>query len=534
MEKFDYIIIGAGSAGCVLANRLTAISSNKVLLLEAGGRDTSPWIHIPGGYFKTMHNPKTDWCFETENESGLGNRKMNFPRGKTLGGSSSINGMLYIRGQSNDYNYWRQLGNVGWSWEDVLPYFKKAEDNQQGENDFHGVGGPLKVEKMRASFKVLDLFMEAAEEFGYKQTPDFNTGNNEGMGYFPLNVKNGFRCSTAVGYLNPIKKRKNLKILTNAHIKNIIFENVKAIGVNFWKNNQLLTARANREIILSAGTIGSPHILQASGVGPGALLKKNNINVIKDHPSVGANLIDHLMLRPVYKVKNLDTLNDIYYSYYKKIITGMKFFLFKKGPLAVGASYLCGFIKSDKHLEMPNLQFHVSPASTDFLGKTTLHKFPAFTPTITNLRPTSRGKVEIKSADTRIAPKIQMNYLSTDEDKEMAGKSIKITRNIVMNSKAFKKYEPEELRPGIHIADNETLANEAGKYANTIFHPVSTCRMGKDEKAVVSDRLVAHGLENLRIVDASIMPHITSGNTNAPTIMIAEKASDMIIEDNKS
>ena len=534
MENFDYIIIGGGSAGCVLANRLTTNPKIKVLLLEAGGKDTNPWIHIPGGYFKTMHNPNTDWCFKTEKEVGLNNREMNFPRGKTLGGSSSINGMLYIRGQSNDYDYWRQLGNVGWAWKDVLPYFIKSEDNQQGKDDFHGVGGPLKVEKMRASFKVLDLFMEAAEEFGYPRTSDFNTGNNEGMGYFPLNVKNGYRCSAAIGYLNPVKKRKNLKILTNAHIKNIEFENRKAISVNFWKNNHLLKVKTNKEIILSAGTVGSPHILQASGVGPGDLLKKYNINVVKDHASVGKNLHDHLMLRPVYKVKNLDTLNDIYHSYYRKIITGIKFFVFKKGPLTVGASYLCGFIKSDNYLETPNLQFHVSPASTDFLGKTTLHNFPAFTPTITNLRPTSRGKVEIKSVDTRIAPKIKMNYLSTDEDKEMAGKSIKITRNIVMNSKAFNRYEPEELRPGIHITDNETLAQEAGKYANTIFHPVSTCRMGKDEKAVVNDRLVAHGLKNLRIVDASIIPHITSGNTNAPTIMIAEKAADMIIANSKS
>ena len=534
MEQFDYIIVGAGSAGCVLANRLSANPKIKVLLLEAGGKDTNPWIHIPGGYFKTMHNPNTDWCFKIEKDPGLNNREMNFPRGKTLGGSSSINGMLYIRGQSNDYDYWRQLGNVGWSWEDVLPYFKKSEDNQQGEDKFHGVGGPLAVEKMRASFKVLDLFMEAAEEFGYPKTSDFNTGNNEGMGYFPLNVKNGYRCSTAVGYLNPIKKRKNLKILTNAHIKNIEFENRKAVSVNFWKNNQLLNDKTNKEIILSAGTVGSPHILQASGVGPGDLLKKNNINVVKNHPSVGKNLHDHLMLRPVYKVKNLNTLNDIYHSYYRKIITGINFFLFKKGPLTVGASYLCGFIKSDNNLETPNLQFHVSPASTDFLGKTTLHNFPAFTPTIVNLRPTSRGKIEIKSPDTRIAPKIQMNYLSTDEDREMAGKAIKITRNIVMNSKAFKEYEPEELRPGINITDNETLAKEAGKYANTIFHPVSTCRMGNDEKAVVNDKLVAHGLENLRIVDASIMPHITSGNTNAPTIMIAEKAADMIIASSKS
>jgi len=500
MNNFDYIIIGAGSAGCVLANRLTKNANINVLLLEAGGKDTNPWIHIPGGYFKTMHNPNTDWCFKTEKEVGLDNREINYPRGKTLGGSSSINGMLYIRGQANDYNYWRQLGNVGWSWEDVLPYFKKAEDNQEGENEFHGVGGPLKVEKIRATFKVLDLFLDAAEEFGYHKINDFNNGNNEGMGYFPVNVKNGFRCSTAVGYLNPVKKRKNLKILTKAHIKNIEFENRKAVSVNFWKNNQLLNVKTNKEIILSAGTVGSPHILQVSGVGPGDLLKKNNINVVKDHPSIGKNLHDHLMLRPVYKVKNLDTLNDIYHSYYRKLITGIKFFLFKKGPLTVGASYLCGFIKSDNYLDTPNLQFHVSPASTDFLGKTTLHNFPAFTPTIVNLRPTSRGKIEIKSPDTRIAPKIQMNYLSTDEDKEMAGKAIKITRNIVMNSKAFKEYDPEELRPGINITDNETLAKEAGKYANTIFHPVSTCRMGNDEKAVVNDNYKLKDKEFISII----------------------------------
>ena len=534
MEEFDYIIIGAGSAGCVLANRLSANPKMKILLLEAGGKDTSPWIHIPGGYFKTMHNPKTDWCFKIEKDKGLNNREMNYPRGKTLGGSSSINGMLYIRGQSNDYDYWRQLGNVGWSWEDVLPYFKKSEDNQNGENEFHGVGGPIKVEKIRSTFKVLDLFLEASTEFGYKKTSDFNSGNNEGMGYFPFTVKNGFRCSASVGYLNPVKKRKNLKILTEAHIKNIEFKNNKATKVNYWKGNELFSVKVNKEIILSAGSIGSPHILQASGVGPGELLKKNNINITKDLPGVGKNLTDHLMLRPVYKIKNLETLNDIYYSYYKKILTGLKFFILRKGPLTVGASYLCGFIKSDPHLETPNLQFHVSPASTDYLGKSTLHNFPAFTPTIANIRPTSRGSIEIKSPDTRISPKIFMNYLSTDEDREIAGKSIKIVRKIVMNSKAYKPYEPEELRPGINITDDETLADEAGKYANTIFHPVSTCRMGNDENAVVNNRLFAYGFKNLRIVDASVMPHITSGNTNAPTIMIAEKASDMIIEDSKS
>ena len=496
MENFDYIIIGAGSAGCVLANRLSENPKNKILLLEAGGKDTNPWIHIPGGYFKTMHNPKTDWCFNTEKEPNCDNREMVYPRGKTLGGSSSINGMLYIRGQSNDYNYWRQLGNVGWSWEDVLPYFKNSEDFQFGENEFHGSGGPIKVEKIRATFIVLDLFLEAAEEFGYKKTEDFNNGNNEGMGYFPLTVKNGFRCSTAVGYLNPVKNRKNLKIITNAHTKNIGFENNKATTVNFWTNNNLTSAKANKEIILSAGTIGSPHILQASGIGPGELLKNNNINVIKNHPGVGRNLTDHLMLRPVYKIKNLETLNDIYYSMTKKVITGMKYIFLRKGPLTVGASYLCGFIKSDSYLETPNLQFHVSPASTDLLGKSSLHKFPGFTPTITNVRPTSRGSIELKSPDTRIPPKIKMNYLSTDEDREIAGKSIKIVRDIVMNSKAYKEYDPEELRPGINITDNQSLAKEAGKFANTIFHPVSTCRMGNDDNAVVNDRCIAHGLEN--------------------------------------
>ena len=534
MENFDYIIIGAGSAGCVLANRLSANPNNKILLIEAGGKDNNPWIHIPGGYFKTMHNPETDWCFKTEKEPNCDNREMVYPRGKTLGGSSSINGMLYIRGQSNDYNYWRQLGNVGWSWEDVLPYFKKSEDFQFGKNEFHGSGGPIKVEKIRATFKVLDLFLEAAEEFGYKKTEDFNNGNNEGMGYFPFTIKNCFRCSAAVWYLNPIKNRKNLKIVTKAHTKNIEFENKKASKINYWQNGQLVTVSANKEIILSAGTISSPQILQASGIGPGELLKKNNIEVIKNHPGVGTNLTDHLMLRPVYKIKNLETLNDIYYSLAKKVKTGLQFLLFRKGPLTVGASYVCGFIKSDPSLETPNLQFHVSPASTDLLGKSSLHKFPAFTPTITNVRPTSRGSIEIKSPDTRIYPKIKMNYLSTEEDREIAGKSLKIVRNIVMNSKAYKEYQPEELRPGIDINDNETLVTEAGKYANTIFHPVSTCRMGNDDNAVVNDRLVTHGLNNLRIVDASVMPHITSGNTNAPTIMIAEKASDMIIEDSKA
>ena len=534
MSAFDYVIIGAGSAGCVLANRLTANPKISVLLIEAGGKDTNPWIHIPGGYFKTMHNPKTDWCFKIQSDPGLDGRRMNYPRGKTLGGSSSINGLLYIRGQSRDYDYWRQLGNVGWSWEDVLPYFKKSEDNQRGENEFHGKGGPLSVEDMRVKMKVLDTFIDAAEEFGFPRQPDFNTGENEGLGYFQVTQRNGLRCSTAVGYLNPIKNRKNLKIVTKSHVKNIEFNNNRATAVNYWQNNQLTKVKANAEIILSAGSIGSPHILQASGIGPGELLKKNNVHVIKDQPAVGKNLQDHLMLRPVYRIKNLETLNEVYHNLFKKMITGINYFVFRKGPLTMGASHLCGFIKSDEHLETPNLQFHVSPMSTDVLGNTTLHKFPAFTPTICNIKPTSRGSVELDGNDTRNDPKIRMNYLSTPEDRDIAGKAIKITRKIVMESKAFRPYEPSELRPGIDITDNEQLATEAGKFANTVFHPVSTCRMGNDRESVVSDRLLAHGLKGLRIVDASVMPSITSGNTNAPTIMIAEKGSDFILEDQKN
>jgi len=533
MNEFDYIIIGAGSAGCVLANRLSSIISNKILLIDAGGKDTNPWIQIPAGYFKTMHNPLTDWCFKIQSDPGLNGREMNFPRGKVLGGSSSINGLLYIRGQSQDYDHWRQLGNLGWSWDDVLPYFKKSENQERGENKFHNTGGPLSVSDQRIKLKLLDIFIEATEEFGIPRTEDFNTGNNEGCGYFQVTENNGLRCSTAIAYLNPIKKRKNLKILTNAHVKNIEFENYKAVAVNYWKNGNIIKVKSNNEIILSAGSIGSPHILQASGVGPNNLLKKNNIEVIKNHPFVGKNLHDHLMLRPVYTVKNIETLNELYHSYYKKIIAGLNFIFFRKGPLTMGASQLCGFTKSDAHLETPNLQFHVAPMSTDMLGGGALHKFPAFTPTICNLRPTSRGHVELVDADTRIAPKITMNYLSTPEDQDIAVKSIKITRKIVLESKAFKIFNPQEMRPGTHITNDSQLIKEVGKFANTVFHAVGTCRMGNDQKSVVNDRLIVYGLKNLRIVDASIMPHITSGNTNAPTIMIAEKGSDMIIEDSK-
>jgi len=530
---YDFIVIGGGSAGCVLANRLSADPSKRVLLLEAGGRDSNPWIHVPVGYFKTLHNPKTDWCYKTDPDPDLNGRRIDWPRGKVLGGSSSINGLLYVRGQSADYDRWRQLGNVGWSYEDVLPYFKRAEDQERGDDEYHGTGGPLSVSDMRYRSRICDAFIAAAEEVGVPRNDDFNGSVQEGAGYFQLTTRKGWRCSTAVAYLKPARRRKNLEIHTHAHVERLRFggdDGTTVTGVSYAVGPEKRTTnlKPGGEVVLSAGAIGSPQILQVSGIGPGDVLREAGVAVHTDLPGVGRNLQDHLQIRMVYRV-NVPTLNNQINNALRRALIGMEYALFRTGPMSMGASQVCVFAKTQPGMDTPDIQYHFQPLSADKPG-IEMHPFSGVTASVCQLRPESVGRIEITSPDPQAYPSIQPNYLSSTKDQQTAVDAIRFTRNL-MKTRAMRPFVVEEVTPGpAHQSDAELLES-ARNISQTIYHPVGTCKMGNDAAGVVDDRLRVRGIRGLRVADASIMPAIVSGNTNAPTIMVGEKAADMILDD---
>jgi len=534
-EHYDYIVVGAGSAGCVVANRLSADPSISVALLEAGGADTNPWIHIPVGYFKTIHNPATDWCYETEPDPGLNGRSIKWPRGKVLGGSSSINGLLYVRGQREDYDDWAAKGLDQWSYQHVLPYFKKAEDYEHGESEYHGANGPLKVSDMTFTRPICNDFINAVHAQDVPLTDDVNGENQEGAGYFQLTAHKGRRCSTAVGYLKPARKRDNLTIITNAHVTALEFDGSRANAV-LYRNSKDLNGKAtkltcNQEIILCGGAINSPQLLQLAGIGPGSLLQELGIDVVVDSPEVGANLKDHLQIRTVYKTQKPVTLNDELSNWHQKGRAALQYLFTRSGPLSMAASQAVAFCRTRLSNQRPDIQYHFQPLSADSPGEG-LHPFSAVTASVCQLRPTSHGNITIRSTDPLEAPKIVPNYLSTDLDCQTAVESIKYTRQI-MQAPSMAVHIKEEMLPDPNAQSDEELLEEARNISNTIYHPTSTCRMGRDAGAVTDERLRVKGVERLRVVDASVMPDIVSGNTNAPTIMIAEYASDMILEDRK-
>ena len=529
---FDYIIVGAGTAGCLLANRLSADGKSQVLLLEAGGRDTYMWIHIPVGYLYTMNNPRTDWCFRTEPSPGLNGRTIAYPRGKVLGGCTAINGMIYMRGQSRDYDQWRQMGNTGWSWDDVLPCFKRSEDHFMGADEHHGAGGEWRVEEARIAWEILDAFREACAQVGIPKISDFNTGDNEGAAYFQVNQRSGVRWTATKGFLRPAAKRKNLSIVTHAHTTRVLFDGNKAVGVSYDRKGQNVEVRATGEVLLAAGAVASPQLLELSGIGEPRVLKQHGIDVRCPLPGVGTNLQDHLQLRTAYKVSNVRTLNEWSNSLFGKIEIALRYALFRKGPMSMAPSQLGVFAKSDPARDTANLQYHVQPLTLGAFGEP-LDAFPAITASVCDLRPESRGSIHIRNSDPKSAPLIAPNYLSAPADRRVAADAIKLTRRI-MSAQALEPYAPQEFRPGANVVGDEELAAAAGDIGTTIFHPVGTCKMGSDPMAVVDERLRVHGLDGLRVIDASIMPTITSGNTNSPTLMIAEKAAQMIVEDRRS
>ncbi|MCP3727042.1 GMC family oxidoreductase N-terminal domain-containing protein [Paraburkholderia sp. CNPSo 3272] len=534
--EFDYVIVGAGTAGCVLANRLTEDADVSVLLIEAGGADDYHWIHIPVGYLYCIGNPRTDWLYKTAAEKGLNGRSLSYPRGRVLGGSSSINGMIYMRGQREDYDNWaRETGDSGWSWDSVLPVFRRSEDHHGGASEFHGAGGQWRVEKQRLRWQILESFAHAAQEQGIAATDDFNRGDNSGVGYFEVNQKRGVRWNASKAFLRAAMKRPNLTVVTGALTQRVIFEGKRCVGVEY-RGDVDYVARARCEVILSAGAVNSPQLLELSGIGDAARLAQLGIGVVQDLRGVGENLQDHLQLRMAFRVNGVHTLNTASAHWWGKLMIGMQYALLQSGPMSMAPSQLGAFAKSDPDdpaLTRPDLQYHVQPLSLDRFGEP-LHRFNAFTASVCNLRPTSRGSIHAVSADPSQAPAIAPNYLSTDHDLRVAANSIRLTRRIAASG-ALARYQPHEILPGLAFQTEEELREAAGNVGTTIFHPVGTCRMGRadDPDAVVDARLRVRGVEGLRVVDASVMPTITSGNTNSPTLMIAERAAGMLRADRR-